>query len=786
MALSAGARRAVDARVAARAAALKAACAEQIRRIQAAVDPPLSNAELSLGLELPRSSIGRYLSERPRSRAVVPDRFVRAILDRLLTGDALLCVVDGDDGVRRVDVCERAEAQRLRAPWLVYDVGAGRRVGEDRDDWEAADAWDLFGTGEEAARVSPGSAGGDAEPVAPARWPLWPDGPVVPAVGLGAMRLSTAGRPARRDAIAVVHAALDAGARLIDTADVYAIDEADLHHNEGLIAEALRTWEGDTATVVVATKGGLGRRGPRWFPSGRPEHLLEAAARSREALGVERLALWQLHAVDTRVPLDETADAMRRLLDDGIASRVGVCNASLDALDTLVAQVPLVSVQNKINPLEGAAFDPRDGRPTILERAAELRLAVLAHSPVGGHRAAARLLRAPGFREVASARGVSVQSVCLAWLRSMGPHVFPIPGATRPESIRDSLASLRIELTDAERASLDARRAGAEATRGAVAARLRPPREVVIVMGSPASGKTSRVAQYLARGYHRLNRDEMGGRLDDLLPHLERAADDGQTAFVLDNTYPTRRSRAGLIRAATKRELPVRCLWIDASLDDCRFNAARRMVGRHGRILEPDEIKAAARAEANTFGPEVLTAWRRSFESPETAEGFAAVERIPYVRDLGAGYDRKALILDYDRTLRRTRGGVYPTAPEQVEILDGRVPVLQRYVDAGYILLGVTNQSGVADGRIDLETARACVDRTNELLGFDIRTEICPHPARGARCWCRKPMPGLGVLLIERHRLDPTACIYVGDRDSDAGFAAACGFRFEHADDFFA
>lgn len=786
MALSAGARRAVDARVTARTAELKAACAEQIRRIQGAVDPPLSNAELSLGLELPRSSVGRYLSERPRSRSVVPDRFVRAILDRLLSGDALICVVDGDDGARRVDVCERAEAQRLRPPWAVYDVRTGQRVGEAGDDWEAADAWDLFGAGDAAPGAPPGGSPPDTEPSAAVRWPLWPDGPTVPAVGLGAMRLSTAGRPERRDAIAVVHAALDAGARLIDTADVYAVDETDLHHNEALIAEALGTWAGDAETIVVATKAGLGRRGPRWFPSGRPEHLLEAATRSREALGVEQLALWQLHAIDTRVPLDETADAMRRLLDEGIASRVGVCNASLDALDALAAEVPLTSVQNKINPLERSAFDPRDDRPTVLERAAELRLAVLAHSPVGGHRAAARLLRAPGFREVAAARGVSVQSVCLAWLRSMGPHVFAIPGATRPESIRDSLASLQIELTDAERASLDGRRAGAEATRRAVAAHVGPPREVVVVMGSPASGKTSRVAPYLARGYHRLNRDQMGGRLDDLLPHFERAADGGQTAFVLDNTYPTRRSRAGLIRAATRRGLPVRCLWIDASLDDCRFNAARRMVERHGRILEPDEIKAAARTEANTFGPEVLTAWRRSFEPPETAEGFATVERIPFVRDLGAGYDGKALILDYDGTLRRTRGGVYPTAPDQVEILDGRIPVLQRYVDAGYTLLGVTNQSGVAEGRIDLETARACVDRTNELLGFDIQTEICPHPARGGRCWCRKPMPGLGVLLIERHRLDPEACIYVGDRDSDAGFAAACGFRFEHADDFFA
>ena len=134
----------------------------------------------------------------------------------------------------------------------------------------------------------------------------------------------------------------------------------------------------------------------------------------------------------------------------------------------------------------------------------------------------------------------------------------------------------------------------------------------------------------------------------------------------------------------------------------------------------------------------------------------------------------------YDRLVRN--------APELGEVLQRalRVDTRRRYRDAGFRLLGISNQSGVAAGHLTEEAALACIARTNALLGVDIEAEICPHPAgRAPACYCRKPMPGIGVLFIERYQLDPARCLMVGDLDTDRGFAEAAGFRFVHADDFF-
>ena len=72
-----------------------------------------------------------------------------------------------------------------------------------------------------------------------------------------------------------------------------------------------------------------------------------------------------------------------------------------------------------------------------------------------------------------------------------------------------------------------------------------------------------------------------------------------------------------------------------------------------------------------------------------------------------------------------------------------------------------------------------------ELLGVAIEVEYCPHAAGPPVCWCRKPLPGLGVVLIERHGLDPAACIYVGAGPQDPGFARRLGFQYRDADEFF-
>src|SRR5205814_1027927 len=137
-----------------------------------------------------------------------------------------------------------------------------------------------------------------------------------PMIGLGCMRLSTARDRDDTRAIDVIHAALDAGATLLDTADSYARDATEIGHNERLIAGALRAWSGDRSTVQVATKGGLRRPGGAWEPDGRAKHLRAACDASRGALEVDVIDLYQLHVVDPRTPIETSVRALAALRDE--------------------------------------------------------------------------------------------------------------------------------------------------------------------------------------------------------------------------------------------------------------------------------------------------------------------------------------------------------------------------------------------------------------------------------------------------------------------------------------
>jgi aryl-alcohol dehydrogenase-like predicted oxidoreductase len=140
----------------------------------------------------------------------------------------------------------------------------------------------------------------------------------VGAIGLGAMPLSSKeDRPSPDDAVAVVHAALDAGVTLIDTADAYAHDEAEFGHNESLVARALAAYGGDTSGVLVATKGGHTRRGADWELDGTAGYLRRACEASLHRLGVEAIGLYQFHRPDPKVPYADSVGAFRDLRDEG-------------------------------------------------------------------------------------------------------------------------------------------------------------------------------------------------------------------------------------------------------------------------------------------------------------------------------------------------------------------------------------------------------------------------------------------------------------------------------------
>jgi aryl-alcohol dehydrogenase-like predicted oxidoreductase len=280
-------------------------------------------------------------------------------------------------------------------------------------------------------------------------------GPVtVSAIGLGAMPMSIEGRPDEAQSVRTIHAALDAGVTLIDTADAYHLLAGETGHNERLIAKALASYPGDTSQVLVATKGGHLRPGDgSWTVDGSPRHLREAAEASLKALGVDAIGLYQFHRPDPRVPYEESVGALKELLDAGKIRLAGISNASIEQIDIarrVLGDGNLASVQNEFSP----SF--RSSEPE-LRHCAELGIAFLPWSPLGGSGSAKRLgQRHPAFAEVAVARGVSPQQVTLAWMLAMAPVVIPIPGASRPESILDSAQAADLELTPEELARLDA------------------------------------------------------------------------------------------------------------------------------------------------------------------------------------------------------------------------------------------------------------------------------------------------------------------------------------------
>jgi aryl-alcohol dehydrogenase-like predicted oxidoreductase len=275
----------------------------------------------------------------------------------------------------------------------------------------------------------------------------------VSAIGLGGMPLSIEGRPDDRSrSIATIHAALDAGITLIDTADAYHVDGTDIGHNETLIAEALAAYGGDTSDVLVATKGGHTRPGGgSWDLDGSPDHLRAACDESLKRLGVAAIGLYQFHRPDPKVPYAESIGAIRDLLDEGKIRMAGISNANPEQI-RLANQVlagRLASVQNQFSP----AYRSSEPELTLC---AEMGIAFLPWSPLGGISKADELgSKHAAFQEIAAAHGVSPQQVTLAWMLAKGPHVIPIPGSSRPETIRASADAVHLELSPDELAALD-------------------------------------------------------------------------------------------------------------------------------------------------------------------------------------------------------------------------------------------------------------------------------------------------------------------------------------------
>lgn len=276
------------------------------------------------------------------------------------------------------------------------------------------------------------------------------------AIGLGLMTFDQSGTQPREQLADTVRAALDAGVTLFDTADAYGpgdeLGAGAQGANESLVAGLLDEL-GVREQVLLATKGGHVRTdGGGWGLDSSAEHLHDAVDASLKRLGVDQIALWQHHRPDPDVDYADVLGTLKEIHDSGKVRMVGLSNADPDQIRQAhdVLGSALVSVQNQFSP----AF--RSSRPEI-DVCAQLGLAFLPWSPLGGLSDAKALAeKHPAFKEVADARGVSAQQVALAWELAQSPVVIPIPGAKRPQSIRDSAAAADLELTAEEIARLDA------------------------------------------------------------------------------------------------------------------------------------------------------------------------------------------------------------------------------------------------------------------------------------------------------------------------------------------
>jgi aryl-alcohol dehydrogenase-like predicted oxidoreductase len=276
---------------------------------------------------------------------------------------------------------------------------------------------------------------------------------MVSAIGLGEMPLSIEGRPDEAQAMATIHASLDAGVTIIDTADAYALSTDEHGHGERIVAKALASYGSPTEHVLVATKGGHRRPGDgSWTVHGDPAYVKQSCDASLKALGVEAIGLYQYHRPDPKFPYAESVGALAELLEAGKILMAGISNATVAQIDEAqqILNGRLVSVQNEFSP----RFRSSEGE---LEHCEKLGLAFIPWSPLGGIGRAGQIEGDyPAFTDVAKEVGSTPQQVTLAWMLAKGSRVIPIPGSSRPATATASAAAADVVLSPEQLARLDA------------------------------------------------------------------------------------------------------------------------------------------------------------------------------------------------------------------------------------------------------------------------------------------------------------------------------------------
>ena len=264
-------------------------------------------------------------------------------------------------------------------------------------------------------------------------------------IGYGSMNLSIDRnrRPSEEEAITLLQRMVDEyGVELIDTADAYAGGEEEVGHGERLIARALQGERRER--VVIATKGGYTRPGGAWVPDGRPEHLRAACEASLKALGTDRIDLYQFHTIDPAVPVADSVGTLADLQREGKIRHIGVSNFKREHLDIALGIAEIVTLQN---PLFFAACN--EERAALVRFCEEREITWLAYAPVGGHRAAHRLVEFQEWiRENIEAGDLPIHQLALAWLLNFSPRIIPIPATTKLEHLAANMRASEIALGD--------------------------------------------------------------------------------------------------------------------------------------------------------------------------------------------------------------------------------------------------------------------------------------------------------------------------------------------------
>jgi aryl-alcohol dehydrogenase-like predicted oxidoreductase len=559
------------------------------------------------------------------------------------------------------------------------------------------------------------------------------------------MRLSTDESRDEELALETIAAAADAGVTLFDTARAYGHGEAELGHNERLLARALRRC-GANATARIVTKGGMTRTGGAWIPDGRAKAIRADCEASLTALDGLPIDLYLIHAPDPRVPWRTSVRALARLVDEGLLRRVGVSNVNRGQLDEALELAPVAAVQVALSPFDDSAV-----RGGVVERCAEAGIAVIAHSPLGGPRRAGGLARRRELVEVAAARAATPAEVALAWLLGLSPAVVAIPGARRPETARSAASAATLELAADERTALDRAfgRAGPAWREQAPAA---DDAEVVLVMGIPGAGKARVAEDCVARGYLRLNRDERGGTLRELAHELDEQLSSGMRRVVLDNTYLTRASRSYVLEAADRHGVPTRCVWLDTPLAQAQVNMVERILDRLGSLPTPEELKGLARREPGLLPPTSQMRTVREFEPPSLDEGFTDVDQVTFARRPPS---------------RPGRVGVFVAAAALKQ--EGWEEALDQ-ADRGAPHLVF---DWLPDGTADALTEAADL-LSGEVFG-QVDSALCAHGAGPPTCWCRPPLPGLPLAFARAHGVDPARSIVIGASNAHRTLATTLG-----------